>query len=194
MARIVMVFDDDMNKKLEAFSQANAEGMVSEYILGQNSIPHITVYSWKPSIETLCIDKSGINKGDINKGDNINQDIDRIWQKIEGFLPSNLLIDFDGFYQSPRSTKTYIGLRVPLTQHLVDLNKQIHKELGLDQDNGAGVGYFPHVTLGCFYHENFDIAALKFDKELGQESRIPVRFAIAPTSEHGRVVAVHHTQ
>ncbi len=169
MSRIIMVFEDEMNKRLEAFSQECAQGMISEYVLGHNSIPHITIYSWKPS-------------GDIN------QEIDMVRQIITPLLPSKIHVDLDGFYQSPRSTKTYFGMRVQLTQELVDLNAMIHEKLMLEQDNGAGVGYFPHVTLGCAYHQNFKPNALKFDIKLGQENTVPVKFMVVPTSEHGRVI------
>ena len=123
-----LVFEDRFSRMLEQYSQDLSVKMPGSYVLGINSIPHISVVQLLDS-----------------------RSPEHLWDLAEKVLKQPIQVKLKGLYFDPEqdSKRVWFGLRVALTDDLMVLQRNLINEIKPDAViNGKGVGYFPHVTMG----------------------------------------------
>lgn len=159
---VALLFDDEMAQQIAELSQRVNQQMPGKYVVGENSLPHVTVAQVMTEDESV---------------------IEQLHSYIAGCDGPILKIDFDGAYANQSSSGDYVwsGLKVVPSVELVDLQRELLCIAGNNPiHNGIGDDYFPHATLGR--HDNVSEeqvgAALKIESSLVQLKGVPVRLAL----------------
>lgn len=124
-----LLFSDEINSRLIACSQHIHEKLPGPYVLGLNSLPHISVVQ-------MLDDRSA----------------EEIWALARPFCETPLQLEFQGLYfdQGRASGKIWFGIRIAPTEALIQLQQDLIAAIQPTQIiNGTGITYFPHATLGC---------------------------------------------
>ncbi|MDQ5935912.1 MAG: hypothetical protein QG574_3233 [Cyanobacteriota bacterium erpe_2018_sw_21hr_WHONDRS-SW48-000092_B_bin.40] len=116
-----------------ALAQANFKDQASEYLLGENAHPHVTLCQFQANGEQL----------------------ESIWSEVEklGLEPESLALRFHHFYIKPgfhfHKDKYWLGLAMSATTELMALQKALHSLLEKMNIESPTLpqSYFPHLTL-----------------------------------------------
>ena len=133
---IALIFEDNVSTQLETYSQTLGGIYNSNYTLGVNSIPHITV------VQTEC------------KTD----DLGSIWDDINQNITGTISVDFSGLCLFP-SSSSEVWFEIPTLKsvHLSQLQNQL-LDLKTLKDrkifNGLYDLYRPHITVGLISNFN----------------------------------------
>lgn len=124
--------DDSFNGFVKELSQIYGKKFNSNYILGVNSFPHITLLQ-------VVGDKSEIY--------NI--------LKENNFLNIKINFSLSCFYCNISEKETCYEIRVELSKELIELQDKIYNALGKPEiKNKLGNRFNPHITLGCIKPES----------------------------------------
>jgi hypothetical protein len=152
-----LVFESDVKKKFETYSQYLSEKLPGPYILGINSLPHISVLQFTS-----------------------DKPVEKIWD-ITRHLSNNLDIELKGLYfQQGRTTgKLWFGIRVKLSEQLLILQQDIMKKVRPNRIiNGEGASYFPHITMGCSEIKGCDLPAICFEPNITMMEVVSCKLAL----------------
>ena len=118
-----------------ALAQANFKDQASEYLLGENAHPHVTLCQFQANEEQLESIWSAVEKLDLE----LNQKV--------------LSLSFHHFYIKPgfhfHKDKYWLGLAMSATTELMALQKALHTLLAQMNIESSTLpqSYFPHLTL-----------------------------------------------
>jgi hypothetical protein len=156
----------------EAFclvSQELSTLATSRYILGINSLPHVSVCQFIAEPEQL----------------------DSVWQRAKNLQP-NFSLSLNHFYYALGSRKEhgmrYNGVDVTKSDELVLFQEQIKQTLSpILPKSPTGNQYYPHFTLGCSsVSENFSFLPTLEKFSNLWSSDIPVKLALGQTGPDGQ--------
>lgn len=157
-----LVFEGDAKEKLENYSQYLNGKLPGPYILGINSLPHISV------LQCLTT-KSPTEVGLL----------------VKEFIGQEMQVEFQGLYfdRGRESGRIWFGIRVALCDELLALQSKLIERVQPDQIiNWQGVRYFPHVTLGC--SEPIDsLPAISFEPDTTMLETVSCRLALGRSGE-----------
>ncbi|MBP9093403.1 2'-5' RNA ligase family protein [bacterium] len=116
-----------------ALAQANFKEQASEYLLGEQALPHVTLCQFQAS----------------------EQELESIWSEVEklGLEAELLALRFHHFYIKPgfqfHQDKYWLGLAITPTPELLALQKALHTLLAQMNIESPTLpqSYFPHLTL-----------------------------------------------
>ena len=125
--------DAHLARACVALAQANFKDQASEYLLGENALPHVTLCQFQANEEQL----------------------ESIWSAVEklGLEAESLALRFHHFYIKPgfhfHKDKYWLGLAMSATAELVALQKALHSLLAKMNIETSTLpqSYFPHLTL-----------------------------------------------
>lgn len=136
--------DSQLKEYLEKLSQKYGENLNSEYILGVNSLPHITL---------LQVD---LEQNEIIKALNKNN-----------FLGKKFSFSLSDFYIDKSSNgNSWYGIKANLSDELIEFQKNVYNSLGKPLiKNKLGSYYNPHITLG-FIEDKKEELLMLLEEEL----------------------------
>lgn len=157
-------------QNLEQYSQDLAKKNPSPYILGVNSLPHVSVAIF----ETACIE------------------LNTAWRNIKNIIDtSSIKIDIYGLYFEEGSTSIWHGLKIHRSEKLQNLQEKI---LSLKQfeniKNEIGSAYFPHFTLGSTPKEDFNIKEYHMNSDLIKLNDVSCKLCIGRCGPNGQLQEV----
>jgi len=137
--------DENLVSTCIQLAQTNLKDQSSEYLLGENAWPHVTLCEF--------ISEQG--------------QLAKIWSSIESMQTEPLLLNFEYIYILPghgiHSGKTWVGLAVAKPAELVKLQKSIYEkllQLGIEGATKIET-YFPHLTWArCDGNKPITISAM----------------------------------
>ncbi len=152
--------DETIIQELEQYSQELAKKNHGPYILGVNSIPHVTI-------------------GILNSTDNT---IFELWQIIKSSNISNLHLALRGLYFQYWGDSIWHGLQVNKIKELKTLQANMLKiDLVEGFKNLTGSEYFPHFTLGATPKDTFSLKDYRLDYKLIKLENIECKLCIGKT-------------
>lgn len=141
-----------------ALAQANFEDQASEYLLGENAHPHVTLCQFQAKEEQLESIWSAVEKLDLEGAQEGARELD---------LGSNssrkaFKLRFHHFYIKPgfhfHKDKYWLGLAISATAELMALQKALHTLLTQMNIESPTLpqAYFPHLTLARCHTADYD--------------------------------------
>ncbi|MBP6747060.1 hypothetical protein KA344_17650 [bacterium] len=136
-----------------ALAQANFNEQASEYLLGENARPHVTLCQFQANEQQLESIWSAVEKLELEKELELDGKQER---KSKLALDSNLKalsLRFHHFYIKPgfqfHQDKYWLGLAISATPELLSLQKALHTLLAQMNIESPTLpqSYFPHLTL-----------------------------------------------
>jgi len=141
-----LLFPKPLSQQLETYSKELAKFLPGPSTLGDNSLAHISIVQFLSTKST-----------------------ELIWQEMQAKKISPPKIEFSGLYfeKSKTSGKLYFGIRIALTQDLIDFQQELIEIAKPDPIiNGVGAEFFPHITLGCNLEAAETLPSLPFHSDL----------------------------
>lgn len=160
--RIVLLPPPEIGDKLTQLSQELC-GKHQNYTLGVNSVPHLTVCSFKGT----------------------QAEAESVWSQLQALLTPALTADI--FYSALQKATGYIyfALNVKLTDEVMAFQKKVMEIAGPQSSSEIGLSYRPHYTLGCFFPS--DNASVDLSKATNPLPTHNVRLAMGLSSPFGPV-------
>ena len=137
-----------------------AESAPSTYILGVNSLPHVSVFQFNAE----------------------NNQVEDIWNAIKD-ININFTLSLSEYYcNKSSSTEFYswigIGVSINKSSQLLSLQQELIETLAnVEIRNAHGDNFFPHFTLGFNQGDNNLIKSMKRDNRLWNKE-MPVYLAL----------------